>query len=73
MCNIGMMSYESIKKYISFREQQIIKHETVVPNAEFKAIEQRLEELRRDDYISPLKHAVLSSQIRSMRRWNKAK
>ncbi|WP_372997412.1 hypothetical protein [Lutispora sp.] len=71
MCDIDMMPYESIKRYINFRERQVIKCEAILTDEEFKALENRLGKLRKDDYISSVKLAVLTSQIRSMKQWNR--
>jgi len=70
MDNIMNMSYENLKRYLNFRERQVLKNETLIDRAEFNAIMQRLDELRREGYCTALKYAVINSQLHSLRKWN---
>lgn len=70
MDNIINMSYESLKRYLNFRERQVLKNEILIDRAEFNAIKQRLDELRREGYCTALKYAVINNQLRSIKKWN---
>lgn len=71
LSNICNMSVTSLRRYIEFREAQVLKQEVILDDEEITELLDRLEELRKDQQIKPLKYAVILSQIQALERWNR--